>query len=84
MWIDNDRSGVPDFVYASPALRKFLVARARGADPKQLSELMARSLVEQDERKPGPRLRLVASNDGNGGSKEAAIDNEDPTPDLAG
>jgi hypothetical protein len=84
MWI-NTRSGMPDFCYASPALRKFLVARAQGADPKLLSELMARSLVEQDH---GRRLRLVVSNDGSDESKEAssspadAADNENP--DLAG
>jgi hypothetical protein len=51
------------FVYTSGALKKYLHARAKGATLEHLAELSAQSLREQDERRPGPRLRLVASND---------------------
>jgi hypothetical protein len=56
-----------------PALARFLAARASGASQDLLTKLGAEAMAEQEaERaKTTQRLRLV-------------VDNDNPTPDLAG
>jgi hypothetical protein len=65
---------IPNAIYAtSSALRKFLVARAKGASPELMTKLGAEAMAEQatERAKAERRPRL-------------AVSNENPMPDLAG